>query len=195
MNNQTPSQVRCGRQPEPGRLAGRLALGLCLRMNSPWLGATLPWQWGWGSPGPEAQPRGAVARTPGALGGHLWVSSSEGLRAPAMRTGTPGEQPCSPPPDGTLRSPLFIMVAVGRGTPFPHSDEHYPGLSLSFLACQMGLLAPPKLGCGRTGWEDGTGCPAHSGDSVRTKAKMTRPLWPAQFPACRWRNESRGGGP
>lgn len=42
MNNQTPSQVLCGRQPELGRLAGRFALGLCLRMKSPWLGATLP---------------------------------------------------------------------------------------------------------------------------------------------------------
>lgn len=119
MNNQTPSQVRCGRQPEAGRLAGRLALGLCLRMNSPWLGATLPWQWGWGSRGPEAQQRGAVARTPGALGGHLWVSSSEGLRAPATRTGTPGEQPCSPPPDGTLRSHLVYYGGCGTWHPLP----------------------------------------------------------------------------
>lgn len=58
MNNQTPSQVLCGQQPELGRPAGRFALGLCLEMKSPWLAAMLPWQWGWGSLGPDAQPRG-----------------------------------------------------------------------------------------------------------------------------------------
>lgn len=44
MNNQPPSQARCGRQPELGQPAGWLASKLCLRMESPWLGATLPWQ-------------------------------------------------------------------------------------------------------------------------------------------------------
>lgn len=80
MNNRTPSRApRVAARAWAA--AGRFALGLCLRMKSPWPDATLPWQWGWGhrdgapaSLGPDAQPRvGQEGREPPCGQGPDWT--------------------------------------------------------------------------------------------------------------------------